>query len=459
MAAPQLVSWNLTRRCNLACGHCYLDAVQRKSEAPGELATGEALGVVSQLAAAAPGAMLVLTGGEPLLRPDLEVLVGAASRGGLLPVVGTNGCLLDDARAGALAAAGAAGVGISVDSADPAFHDRLRGRQGAWQAALEGVRAARRAGLAVQLQATLFEENRADLGALADLAAAEGALALNFFFLVCTGRGVTQTDMSEAAYDDALERIVALQAERERPMIRARCAPYVRRLLGLRAGASRAGYESWSSACLAGRSYLRITPQGRVTPCPYIPEVVGDLRTAPLDAIWARSPTLARLRGELPRGKCGDCDFRYSCGGCRARAAAAHGDLLGEDPKCSYVRPATSVPEPAPAEEVAAGGVRWSADAEAILLRIPAFVRERVRGRVETEAREAGLTEITAGFVRAARPAAIPGFARRGAGEIQPSDPARASGRAVLADGGPAGVQCASALAGGACRGEEPGVP
>jgi radical SAM protein with 4Fe4S-binding SPASM domain len=412
VAAPQLVSWNLTRRCNLACAHCYLDAVQRKSEAPGELTTGEALGVIGQLAVTAPGAMLVLTGGEPLLRTDLDTLVEAASRHGLLPVIGTNGVLLDDARAQALRAAGAAGVGISVDSADPSFHDRLRGRLGAWHTALEGVRAARRAGLAVQMQTTLFAENRADLEALADLAADEGALALNFFFLVCMGRGVTQTDLAEAAYNEALAAIIALQARRERPMIRARCAPYVRRLLGLRAGAARAGYEGWSSACLAGRSYLRITPQGRVTPCPYIPEVVGDLRVTPLASIWAGSPTLARLRGELPGGKCGDCDFRYSCGGCRARAAAASGDLLGEDPKCSHVRPVDALPETAPRKDEAAGGVRWAPDAEAILRRIPAFVRERGRARVEQKAREAGLDEVTASFVRAARPAMIPGFAR-----------------------------------------------
>jgi radical SAM protein with 4Fe4S-binding SPASM domain len=411
VAAPQLVSWNLTRRCNLACGHCYLDAVQRKSETPGELATGEALDVIDQLAAAAPEAMLVLTGGEPLLRPDLDALVGAASRAGLMPVIGTNGVLLDDARAQALRAAGAAGVGISVDAADPAFHDRLRGRPGAWEAALAGVRAARRAGLAVQVQTTLFEENRAHIEALAELAAAEGALALNFFFLVCTGRGVTQTDLAEAAYNEALAAIIALQARRERPMIRARCAPYVRRLLGLRAGAARAGYEGWSGACLAGRSYLRITPQGRVTPCPYIPEVAGDLRVTPLASIWASSPTLQRLRQELPGGKCGDCDFRYSCGGCRARAAAATGDLLGEDPKCSHLRPVGVLPEPAPRNDEVARGVRWAPDAEAILQRIPSFVRERVRVRVEEKAREAGLDEVTASFVRAARPAAIPSFA------------------------------------------------
>ncbi len=406
MAAPQLISWNLTRRCNLACGHCYLDAVQRKSEAPGELSPEEALRAVGEIATAAPGAMLVLTGGEPLLRKDLLNLVEGARRRNLLPVIGTNGLLLDEERASALKAAGAAGVGISVDSATPEFHDRLRGRSGAWAGALAGMRAARAAGLAVQMQATLFPENRDDLAALADLAQEAGALALNFFFLVCTGRGVTQTDMPQEMYEERLGAIAALQRERPHMIIRARCAPYLRRLLGLHAGESRDGYEAWSSACLAGRSYVRITPQGRVTPCPYIPEVVGDVRKESLDAIWRESLTLRRLREALPQGKCGDCDFRYSCGGCRARAAAASGNLLGEDPKCAHVRPSHAVPE-IPASEKSLDRLRWEPEARAILDRIPSFVRERVRARTEESAYAAGLSLVTAEFMRSLRPAGI----------------------------------------------------
>lgn len=411
MDAPalRLVSWNLTRRCNLACGHCYLDAVRRKSEAPGELSAAEALDVVSQIAAAAPGAMLVLTGGEPLLRPDLCELVEQAGRKGLLPVIGTNGVMLDPGRARQLKAAGAAGVGISLDSGRPEFHDRLRGKPGAWAAALAGMRAARAAGLAVQMQATLFPDNRGDLAELADLAQGVDALALNFFFLVCTGRGVTQTDMPESMYEETLAAIVALQAERPQLMIRARCAPYVRRLLGLRVGEARGGYAGWSSACLAGRSYLRITPQGRVTPCPYIPEVVGDLRSESLGEIWNRNVTLMRLRGELPQGKCGDCDFRYSCGGCRARAAAASGNLLGEDPKCSHLRPAGARPEPAPDKDRADSRIFWEPSAQVILDRIPGFVRERVRARLEEKACAAGLATVTSEFVHANRPAGLAG--------------------------------------------------
>jgi len=399
-----LVSWNLTRRCNLACSHCYLDALQRGGKSSGELGTAEVCEVIQQIADLAPGAMLVLSGGEPLLRRDLDTLVRHAAARGLAPVIGTNGTLLDERRAQRLKAAGAAGVGVSLDSAAPLFHDRLRGVPGAWEAALRGVRAARSAGMAVSLQATLFDENRSDLAALADIAESLGALALNFFFLVCTGRGVTQTDLTPAQYEQTLDCVVRLQRERPQLMIRARCAPYLRRKLGLHGGETVNSYAQWSSACLAGRSYLRIAPQGLVTPCPYVPEVVGDVRTTPLREIWERHPLLTRLRTELPAGKCGACDFRYSCGGCRARALARHGDLMAEDSNCLHVRPADALPEAAPAMLAQRGELTWEPAARALLERMPAFIRGRVKARLEECAANEAQGLITVDFMRAHRP-------------------------------------------------------
>ena len=400
--APTVISWNLTRRCNLACGHCYLDAVQRRGAPTGELDTSEALSVVEQIAELAPGAMLVLSGGEPLLRRDLATLVRQAAKRGLAPVIGTNGTLLSKRRAAELKDAGAAGVGVSVDSAGSVFHDRLRGVPGAWRAALRGAAAARRAGMAVSLQATLFEQNRDDLAALADLAEALGAMALNFFFLVCTGRGAACTDLTPAAYDEMLARIIELQRERPHLLIRARCAPYQRRLLRLSTRESAENYRAWPGACLAGRSYFRITPQGHVTPCPYIPEVVGDLGKTALREIWERHPALIRLRTELPGGKCGACDFRYSCGGCRARALAQHGDLMAEDTQCTYAAPADALPEPRPAPELA--NATWEPAAQALLERIPTFARATVKARLEQAAAHEEISRITVEFMRAHRP-------------------------------------------------------
>ncbi len=402
--APRIVSWNLTRRCNLACSHCYLDALQRKSDCGDELATEEALRVVEELADLAPGAMLVLTGGEPLLRRDLHQLVAAAASRELMPVIGTNGVLLTPERAEALRQAGAAGVGVSVDSVDPIFHDRLRGLPGAWNGALSGMRAAREAGLGVLMQTTLFAENRGDLEAFARLAREQCAMALNFFFLVCTGRGVTQTDLSGADYETALSGILQLQARHADVMIRARCAPYARRMLGLHAGQGEGAYADWSSACLAGRGYLRITPNGEVTPCPYIPQAKGSVRRASLREIWEGGAGFARLRGETPGGKCGGCDFRHSCGGCRARALAASGDLMSEDAKCAYQPSPDATPEARPGTVPVEAVATWTPEARALLERIPGFVRSRVRTRLEEAAARESAASITLDFMRAHRP-------------------------------------------------------
>lgn len=407
MATPTLVSWNLTRRCNLACGHCYLDAVQRRSECGDELDDAEAKSLIAEIAALAPGAMLVLTGGEPLLRRDLPELVATAARTGLMPVIGTNGILLDAAAARQLREAGAMGVGISVDSATSGFHDRLRGQQGAWEGALRGVGAAREAGLAVLLQTTLFDDNRDEMPAIARLAEDIGAMALNFFFLVCTGRGVTQTDLSGEAYEAALAGILALQEAHPKLMLRARCAPYARRMLRLRAGQTAGNYGAQSSACLAGRSYLRIAPHGAVTPCPYIPRAAGNVRETALREMWERGEDFVRLRGEMPQGKCGRCDYRVSCGGCRARALATAGDLFAEDGKCGYQPADEAVPEPWP---VAAAHVIWTPDARRMLERLPGFVRERVRSSLEQKALAAGEHTVTLQFMHAHRPASLPFF-------------------------------------------------
>lgn len=403
MTEPWLVSWNLTRRCNLACGHCYLDAGQRGEPEGNGIATEEALRIVGELAVSAPGAMVILTGGEPLLRKDLETLVTACAERDLMPVIGTNGTILNANRARSLVTAGARGVGISIDSVDPEFHDTLRGKQGAWRGALDGIAAARAVGLPVLMQSTLFEQNRREIDRLADLARDLGAVALNFFFLVCTGRGSNQTDISADSYDFALSRILALQDRYADIIIRARCAPYLRRLMGLHAGEGAGAFADFSSACLAGKSYVRITPEGGVTPCPYIPLEIGSVRENPLAAILAESSIIRRLRDDKPAGKCGRCEFGLSCGGCRARALAASGNLMAEDPKCGYIPAPDAVPEAVPCPDAPAG-VRWRADAEARLANIPAFVRARIRKRLEDKAEAQGLAEITPEFMRLNRP-------------------------------------------------------
>lgn len=400
---PHAVSWNLTARCNLDCGHCYLDAGPRAGAA--DLSTDDCLRVVSELAEVNPGLLLILTGGEPLLRPDLDAIAGAAAARGMTVVLGTNGTLLDAATAARLQACGVAGVGISLDAASrPELHDRLRGRPGAWRDAVAGLRAGREAGLEFAVQTSVFRWNRGDLAAIAALAADLGAKAWNVYFLVCTGRGQTLSDLAADEYEATLHQLRAIQRSMEgRLFVAVRCAPHFRRV-GARDGAG--PLHAFSGGCPAAREYVRIGVRGEVTPCPYLPAQAGVLGERTFGEIWRTAPLLARLRDRTAlQGRCGACTYRDSCGGCRARAFAAFGDPMGEDPSCTFTpEPAAKEPVPPPTFGLAPEtSMPWSDEARTRMERVPSFVRGFVVRRVEDEARRRGAAEVTPDLLQAVR--------------------------------------------------------
>lgn len=376
---PELVSWNTTQRCNLRCRHCYLSAGRR---ARTELSFEEGCRLIDQLANAGTR-MLILTGGEPLLRRDIAELAAHASSRGLLVVLGTNGMLLSPSRVRQLKAAGVGGAGISLDSLQREKHDSFRGLPGAWEGAVRGIRACVAEGLPVLLQMTALPWNYGEVEGMIDFAHDEGATAFTLYFLVCTGRGEMLTDITPAQYEQALGSLVEAQQRHPLMMIRARCAPQLGRIASQRDSAL-----VGNAGCLAGRRYCRITPEGEVTPCPYLPLAAGTIRKRPFADIWRAAPLFRRLREEAPSGRCAACDFRELCGGCRARAFALSGDLSGEDPWCPYQPP----------ERAPAGRDRpllWTLEAEERLERIPPFLRDRVRLAVERHARTHGKSEIT----------------------------------------------------------------
>lgn len=374
---PLLISWNLTERCNLACAHCYMNA--SPIPANGELSESECHRIIDEIADLSPAAMLVLSGGEPLLRPDfLSIAERAASRG-LVTVVGTNGTLLTVELARKMYHYGVMGVGISLDSVEPRLHNEFRGMPGAWELALSGVKAAQQGGLQVQIQATVTQANCEQVPELVKMASQLGVKAFNLFFLVCTGRGQKASDLSAAQNEELLKKLVEIQPKYPGLMVRTRCAPHFARL----AGAADAG-----PGCMAAKTYCRITPQGDVTPCPYLPVVVGNLRQQSLSQVWNTSPHLLRLRLESSKGKCHICEFAQSCGGCRARAYANSGDYMAEDPYCLY-QPMGKV------EAVKPIPVSWSPEARDRMERAPVFVRSMAMRMVERYAREHNHSVIT----------------------------------------------------------------
>ncbi len=388
-----LLAVNMTRRCNLNCAHCYLDAKTLRESGEDELTTTEVCNLLDQVAEHNPETMVVLTGGEPLIRKDLETMLTHGSECGLFMVIGTNGMMLTERRVQSLQAAGAMGCGISLDSLDPAQHDAFRGYPGAWQKTMAGMENCRRHDLSFQVHFSVTEANAAEVPAMVDFARACGARVLNFFFLVCTGRGESMSDISPMAYERVLNQILDTQEHSEDLIIRARCAPHFQRIAHQRNPDSlltRAqGYDG--SSCIAATHYCRITPEGGVTACPYIPDEVGNIRQQTFKDIWEQAPGLQQLRQPQLQGKCGRCEYIQLCGGCRARALAMEGDLMQTDPWCHYIPQEGSVIVPFTEH---ADTLPWSQEAQQRLQRIPAFLRKMVKKRAESYVREQGEQEV-----------------------------------------------------------------
>ena len=324
-----IVSWNTTNACNMYCDHCYRDAGCKAEE---ELSTAEAKTLLEQIARAG-FKIMIFSGGEPLMRPDIVELVAYAASLGLRPVFGTNGTLITLEMAQKLKAAGAMGMGISLDSMDREKHNAFRKFPGAWEGAVQGMRNCRAAGLPFQIHTTVMEWNNHELEALTDFAVAEGAVAHHFFFLVPTGRAKTieAESLRAEAYEDTLTRIMKKQQEVDIEL-KPTCAPQFLRI------AAQMGMKTrFRRGCLAGTAYCIISPRGKVQPCAYLNMELGDVRQTPFDEIWKNSEVLNKLRTLEYSGGCGSCEYKRACGGCRARAGYYHeGDYMAEEPWCLY---------------------------------------------------------------------------------------------------------------------------
>ncbi|GMR12975.1 MAG: heme b synthase [Gemmatimonadota bacterium] len=402
---PHIVAWNLTKRCNLACAHCYISAGSWQATS-GELSTEECLRILNEVLDVNPNPMLILTGGEPLLRDDLEVLVEQASSRGATVVVGTNGTRLTGDRIGTLMEAGLKGVAVSVDSLNAIYHDRFRHGGGALSETLAAVERCRASSLDFVIQTTVTKGNRHELAALVEWADKAGAVSFNLYFLVPTGRADRMRGLSSDENEDVLAELAALESEyRGRMMIRSKCQPQIMR--HVLQGDPDSPLLNYQTRCPCGVHYVRITPEGKVTPCPYLPEVAGDLMESSFREIWETSPVLLKLREGDVGGRCGRCEYRQVCGGCRARAYAETGDLMGPDDSCAYDPPG-DVEVIIPGGRIFYGqsaetGLSWSPDARERLNAIPSFVRGVVTARIEKFAREKGYEHIDADVMAAVR--------------------------------------------------------
>lgn len=332
MGSPELrlLAWELTRRCNLRCRQCRASACGEPL--PGEFTTEESIELLEEIANFSKPA-IIFTGGEPLLRADLDVLVRRACSLGLRALVATNGTLLDIARARELKDAGVVRVSISLDGNTPELHDSFRGEQGAFEGALRGIEALRSASLPFQINTTITRRNAHILRDMIKLAESLGAKALHIFLLVPTGRGREIEDEGITAREYERLLLEFIRAEEKSPLeLKATCAPHYFRIASVR-GADLKGRRG----CLGGIHFCFISYDGIVSPCGYLELDCGSVRKEKFPNIWKNSSVLRDLRDfDKYKGKCGRCGYVVLCGGCRARAYARTGDYLQEEPFCAY---------------------------------------------------------------------------------------------------------------------------
>lgn len=343
---PLVVSWNVAAKCNLKCAHCYINAGERKDI--DELSTDGAKLLMHQIAEVSKP-LLILSGGEPLLRQDIFELIRYGAERGLKMAMGSNGMLIDDVVAGKLKDAGITTVSISLDSSMSALHDQFRGVTGSWQRAVEAIKALKRSGVIVQVNTTVTQQNYSQIGDIFALAEKLGAENFHLFFLVPTGRGAKIEDITPNMYEKMITSAFSKSAHYNLN-VKPSCAPqfmHIARETGI-------DMTRWVRGCMAGLYYCRIYPNGEVTPCPYLPIALGNIRQKSFKDIWFNSEVLRNLRDfKKLKGKCGKCEFNAVCGGCRARAygltsdfidfcgdlhepTELRGDYLAEEPWCTY---------------------------------------------------------------------------------------------------------------------------
>lgn len=329
----RVLAWESTRACTLACPHCRAAAVDQRD--PDELTTAEAFAMLEAAAKIGPS-LIILSGGEPLLRQDLEEIAAKAVELGHRPVVSCNdGSLLTDARIKSLANSGIKHFSFSMHSCSREAHDHFVRVEGAYDHALAAFKRIREHGLSFQINTTVLPANADQLPRLKDWVVELHAASWHLFFIVPTGRASSNSDeiaLTQKQIDDVL-RYVARESDAWEIPVKVTCAPQYARIrmeMGKDPG-------SRGRSCMAGSGFAFVSYRGEVKPCGYFDLIVGNIREQPLDKIYQQSQELKAMRTpEKLEGVCGNCRFNKACGGCRARAYAVNGSFLAEDPNCDF---------------------------------------------------------------------------------------------------------------------------
>lgn len=341
-ASLRLVAWETTRNCNLECVHCRASATLGPYH--GELDTTNSLKLLDDIATVAKP-IVILTGGEPLLRNDIFDLAAHGTQLGLRMVMACNGTLVDPPTAEKMAESGIKRISVSLDGATSESHDAFRAVPGAFEGALRGLENAKKAGIEFQINTTITQDNLEEIERILDLAVALGAVAHHIFLLVPTGRGkyISDRAIDAAQYEKTLNWFYD-QRDKVPLQLKATCAPHYYRILRQRAHDEGKkitfeshGLDAVTRGCLGGIGFCFVSHVGIVQPCGFLDLNCGDVTKTSFADIWRQAEIFTHLRSyDDLKGKCGPCEYKRVCGGCRARAYEATGDYMTEEPLCNY---------------------------------------------------------------------------------------------------------------------------
>ncbi len=349
---PRLIAWEVTRQCTLNCRHCRASAQNIPYQ--NELTFEECQRVLNALCEFTPPPIVILTGGDPLMRDDIDDIIRSGTQQGLRMVIALCGEFLSPERMQRLQDSGILKISFSLDGSTADTHDAFRGQPGSFDAVFRGIEYAKAVGIPFQMNSTISKLNVNELPDILNLAVQAGADAFHPFLLVPTGKAKDLLDLELAPdeYETTL-RWIAAQSVVQPIMVKPTCAPHYYRIIrqerhfrpasshpGGSAHAHGHGFSAMTKGCLGGQGFAFISHVGKVQICGFLEIECGDLRQENFDfkRIWDTSPLLQEIRDiDNYHGKCGVCEFRQVCGGCRARAYSMTGDYLASEPFCTYM--------------------------------------------------------------------------------------------------------------------------
>ncbi len=342
---PKWIAWEVTGRCNLNCIHCRASAGLESHDT--DFSTEEAKALIDDIAEVSTP-VLVLSGGEPLLREDLFEIARYGTDKGFRMCVATNGTLVTDGVVGKMKDAGVKICSLSLDGSTAAVHDDFRKQPGAFEATLRAAETFRRNGMQFIVNSSFTNRNRHDIPAVCRLAKSIGAHAWYMFMIVPTGRGqeILSELIGKEEYEEILRWHYEMEKKEDEMLVRPTCAPHYYRVRLQRMKEEGKTFTPRSltfstgggKGCVCAQSICFIDSRGNVQPCSYFPAAAGNVKKEKFGEIWRNSELFRSLRdfGRY-KGRCGECEYQNVCGGCRARADAILGDYLEEEPFCNYV--------------------------------------------------------------------------------------------------------------------------